>query len=76
MTTQRERTERAIAKRLARVQASISRHWRCCREPLQQRCCCEPLQQLLALRDPLWFRIDAMATQGLTTKEGYSAWVS
>ena len=67
MITQREHTERAIAKRLARVQASITRHWRCCREPSQQ---------LRAVRDPLWFRLDAMTTQGLITKEGYSAWVS
>ena len=67
MITQRERTERATAKRLARVQASITRHWRCCREPSQQ---------LRAVRDPLWFRLDAMATRGLTTKEGYIAWVS
>ena len=67
MITQRARTERAIARRLARVQASIQRHFRCCREPSQQ---------LRALRDPLWFRLDAMATQGLLTKEGYSAWVS
>ena len=65
--TQRERTERATAKRLARVQASMLRHLRCCREPSQQ---------LRAVRDPLWFRLDAMATQGLLTKEGYSAWVS
>ena len=66
--TQRERTERATAKRLARAQASMLRHLRCCRAISQQ---------LRALRDPLWFRLDAMATtQGLTTKEGYSAWVS
>ncbi len=64
---QRQHTERAIAKRLARVQASIQRHFRCCEELSQQ---------LRAVRDPLWFRIDAMATQGLITKEGYSAWVS
>ena len=67
MITQRERTERATAKRLARAQASMLGHLRCCRAISQQ---------LRALRDPLWFRIDAMATQGLITKEGRSAWVS
>ena len=68
ITTQRERTERATAKRLARAQASMLRHLRCCRAISQQ---------LRAVRDPLWFRLDAMATtRGLITKEGYSAWVS
>ncbi len=68
MITQRERTERATAKRLARAQASMLRHLRCCRAISQQ---------LRAVRDLLWFRLDAMAatTRGLTTEEGYSAWV-
>ena len=67
MTTQRERKERATAKRLARAQAAMMRHFRCCRVVSQQ---------LRAVRDPLWFKLDAMATQGLTTWEGYSAWAS
>jgi hypothetical protein len=70
--TQRERTERATAKRLARAQASMLRHLRCCGVRWRE----ELSQQLRAVRDPLWFRLDAMATRGLTTKEGYSAWVS
>ncbi len=65
-TTKRQHTERAIAKHLARAQASMLRHLRCCRTISQQ---------LRAVRDRLWFRLDAMATFGFTTKEGYSAWV-
>lgn len=63
----RMRTERAIAKRLARAHASMLRHLRCVRVVSRQ---------LRAVRDPLWFRLDAMAKQGLITWEGNSAWVS